>query len=170
MKRISYNLMIIITLLSSVLLLTACHSSKKDKKQPSATSVRKKESVKTNDTAKINQEKVKQKLLSATAPSLSPGSVAVSARVIMYDETAPKVVTILILGTHGYGSSTPALAKGTKLKVHISDALFNKYSAGAIKEEFSSSKPLSLILGFYQQVSVGGSPSHSWSVIDFKKN
>ncbi len=163
MKRFTAFSLLTLTSVSLFLSTTSCKSHKKTSEAGSA----KDTTVQTdpNSTPKKNNNTVP----TADMPKMAPGTAGVSARVIMYDESAPMHVTLLILGVNAYGTSTPALAKETEIKANISQALLNKHSLGEIKEEFTSSDTLSLILSFSQQVAVGEA-GKSWTVISFNKN
>lgn len=163
MKRISTFILLTLTGVSFVVMASSCKSHKKSSKSGTT----KDTTVQTDSNSTRNKNK--NFVPTADMPKLAPGTAAVSARVIMYDESAPMHVTLLILGVRAYGTSTPALAKKTELKALISKALLNNHSLGEIKEEFTSSDTLSLVLSFSQEVAVGG-VSHNWTVISYNKN
>ncbi len=163
MKRFNVFILLSLASVSLILSTTSCKSHKKSSEAGSA-----KDTTVQTDSNNI-QKNNKKNVPTADMAKMAPGTADISARVIMYDESAPMHVTLLILGVNAYGTSTPALAKKTEIKANISQALLNKHSLGEIKEEFTSSDTLSLVLSFSQQVAVGGA-SKSWTVISFNKN
>lgn len=158
MKRFHVLLLLSLVGISVTLLSVSCKSHKKSKNGMSA-----------NTTTTKDTGKTKPQVSSADIPKMAPGTAEVSARVIMYDESAPLYVTLQIIGARAYGMATPALPAKTEIKADISKALLNKHSMGEIKEEFTTSDTLLLMLSFSQQMAVGGA-SHKWTVISFNKN
>lgn len=154
MKRSHVLLLLSLVVISVSLLSVSCKSHKKNK---------------IGTTAKTDTLKKESALYKAIMPKMAPGTADISARVIMYDESAPLNVTLQIVRVIAYGTSTPALPAKTEIQADISKALLNNHSMGEIKEEFTTSDTLSLMLSFSQQVAVGG-VSHKWTVIAYNKN
>jgi hypothetical protein len=98
---------------------------------------------------------------------LAPGTIDITARIIMYNETNPYRVTLKVLTVNGYGSSTPMISSSSELKVTISKALLNDHKLEDIKKEFTSVKPIRLILKSQQEMAMGQQSGPNWTVINY---
>ena len=161
MKRSASLLLLSLVSALTVILITSCKSLHKKTTKGNMTS--------NQNVQHDTMSQQTSKIPTANMPKLAPGTADIAARVIMYDESAPMYVTIQVVGVNAYGTSTPALGQGAEIRADISKSLLNKHSLGEIKEEFTTSDTLSLVLSFSQQVAVGG-VSHKWTIISFNKN
>lgn len=135
--------------------LTGCGSSKKKNKKN-------KVQQKHENTMKVDTSTVKP-----LKEKLSPGTALVTARVIMYNESNPYQVTIKVLSVRGYGSATPHLPQKADMKVDISKGLLNKHDLNEIKNEFTLTKPITVLLRSNQGMAMGKHSGPSWTIIDY---
>jgi len=141
-------------LLLCLSLTIACSSNKKQQKKNT--------NIKDNAVTEADSSTVKP-----VKNKLAPGTIDITARIIMYNETNPYHVTLKVLRVNGYGSSTPMLSANSELKVNISKALLNDHKLEDIKKEFTSIKPIRLILKSQQEMAMGQQSGPNWTVINY---
>ena len=148
-------------------LLVACgsHKKKNQAKTKSKTTTTTNNSISSKQDTSTRMKK--KKTVKPVKENYSPGTVGIKARIIMYDETSPYRVAIKVLSVYGYGSSTPHIADNSDLKVDISKALTNKYSLDDIKKEFTSVKPINVVLRSNRGMAMGKQTGPNWTIIDF---
>lgn len=135
MQKKNVPVIALILILTGIIAGYGCSSSKKNQKQD-----KKSETAMQDSTGKSSNDLEKFK-------KMSPDHVAIKGHVLMFNENKPEEAIIKINQILGYGSGTPMLAAGQRIRASITNSTASDTTKGTdIKAMLTSGKTMIFIL------------------------